>query len=172
MLGRERCCRVQEREREKEREREREAASHSASIRRTQMIRSSEKCKTEMLKSVRCKERREIEREREREEKKEKKGKNKILKIQRDGIGEKMAGDGKRTEVGTTTQNQRERESARERKRRGREIYIYIERERERDIYICRRVFRLSTFWPFRELLVCPPFCQNLISSQKQIESY
>ena len=30
-------------------------------------------------------------------------------------------------------------------------------------ICICRRVISLSTFWPFRELLVCPPFCQNLI---------
>ena len=28
---------------------------------------------------------------------------------------------------------------------------------------VCRRVISLSTFWPFRELLVCPPFCQNLI---------
>ena len=30
-------------------------------------------------------------------------------------------------------------------------------------IYICRRVVSLSTFWPFWELLVCPPFCPNLI---------
>ena len=34
--------------------------------------------------------------------------------------------------------------------------YIYI--------YACRRVIRLSTFWPFRSLLACPPLCrQNLI---------
>ena len=30
-------------------------------------------------------------------------------------------------------------------------------------VYICRRVISLSTFWPFWELLVCPPLCQNLI---------
>ena len=29
--------------------------------------------------------------------------------------------------------------------------------------HICRRAISLSTFWPFRELLVYPPFCQNLI---------
>ena len=33
--------------------------------------------------------------------------------------------------------------------------YIYI--------YMCRKVIRLSTFWPSWELLVCPPFCPNLI---------
>ena len=32
-------------------------------------------------------------------------------------------------------------------------------------IYICRRGIRLSTFLPFLESLVCPPFCQNLIFS-------
>ena len=34
-------------------------------------------------------------------------------------------------------------------------IYIYM--------HACRRVIRLSTFGPFRELFDCPPFCQNLI---------
>ena len=41
-------------------------------------------------------------------------------------------------------------------------------------IYICWRLIRLSAFWPFRELSICPPFCQksHSYSSQKQIESY
>ena len=30
-------------------------------------------------------------------------------------------------------------------------------------IYICRIVISLSTFWSFRRLFVCPPFCPNLI---------